>query len=308
MADTTPLHDQQFLHGNGVKGDCFRACLATVLGKPLHAVPHFALLDLAPDVLVSMESAIAWINYKGFETDTDNEKPGYLPLCIINGTSPRGIGHAVVGDAKTGAMVHDPHPSREGLSHISSRFYFYPIESEVRASVPQTPLTDERIDELLEELDSSAREYDDRDYGLPQHDVEFHARAHAAVRAIESEVRASVVPQGWREFIEKCARAEGGMVSGNLLSITAKQLLAAAPQCPQPQAEPSPEVERDAKRLDLLDGTLFMRKWNGVVGSGCQWDWSIAPDFRHTMQRFRGETLRAAIDAALSAEGSGGAQ
>lgn len=128
----TNFVDQTIMHGEGRKGDCFRACLATILGMPIAAVPHFALLDFEDGVLVSMEAAIAWVNLKGYEVDTMNDPKDWdgatpLPLCTINGTSPRGIRHSVVGSVETGEMVHDPHPSRAGLAHISSRFYFFPV-------------------------------------------------------------------------------------------------------------------------------------------------------------------------------------
>ena len=119
--------DQQFMHSESTKGDCFRACLATILGMPIKAVPHFALLDFAPDVFVAMTCAQAWLEAKGFEMWMgleDGENP--LPMCIVNGISPRGIRHAVVGSTATGEIIHDPHPSRAGLTTIQSRLYIFP--------------------------------------------------------------------------------------------------------------------------------------------------------------------------------------
>lgn len=43
------------------------------------------------------------------------------------------------------------------------------------------------------------------------------------------------VPDGWREFVEECAQAHGGMVNGNTLSVKAALLLAAAPAQPAAQ-------------------------------------------------------------------------
>lgn len=56
---------------------------------------------------------------------------------------------------------------------------------------------------------------------------------------------------------------------------------------------------QDAKRLDWLNQTLFMSKWNGVIDSGSKVTWSIAPDYRHTTLKMAGNTLREAIDAAM---------
>lgn len=118
--------DQQFMHNESSKGDCFRACLATILELPIQKVPHFALLDFAPDVSVSMQCAQAWLEANGYEMwmgIDDGERP--LPLCIVNGLSPRGIKHAVVGDTATGEIIHDPHPSRSGLTTIENRLYLF---------------------------------------------------------------------------------------------------------------------------------------------------------------------------------------
>lgn len=56
-------------------------------------------------------------------------------------------------------------------------------------------------------------------------------RADDAVRALDAALVAqpATVPEGWREFIEECAKTAGGEVCGNNLSARAKALLAAAP-------------------------------------------------------------------------------
>ena len=61
-------------------------------------------------------------------------------------------------------------------------------------------------------------------------------------------------------------------------------------------------LEADAERLDWLQKALFVNRWNGVVGSGCATQWSIAPDYRHTVAKMKTRGIeidfRAAIDAA----------
>jgi hypothetical protein len=116
------------------------------------------------------------------------------------------------------------------------------------------------------------------------------------VRAIESEVRASVVPQvdavmeQAQVFASAWSLVGGLFDSGDGLAHaeqmradlrTMVEALAAAPQCPQPQAEPSPEVERMRALLTECRATLEMWK-------------DVAPAF----------SLCKDIDAALS----GGAQ
>lgn len=121
------MHDQTILTAEGQVGNCFQAALATVLRMPtIDAVPHFVLLGMHH----WMSCCIAWLNANGYEVSTIKdacEGMEMLPLCIIRGISPRGIGHAVVGDAETGEMIHDPHPSRAGLTEINSRFYLFRI-------------------------------------------------------------------------------------------------------------------------------------------------------------------------------------
>ena len=66
-------------------------------------------------------------------------------------------------------------------------------------------------------------------------------------------------------------------------------------------------LEKDAARLDWIQRNLFGHKWNGVVGSGCTTQWSIAPDYRHTTANIKTGDIeidfRAAIDAAMGITG-----
>jgi hypothetical protein len=117
--------DQEFLHStepDGERGDCFRACVASLLDVPREYVPHFmsrALEDrwfeelqsfLRPRELVYVRMGsefLAWI------------PKGSHPLVIASGPSPRGpYRHAVVGELSWEGYrtVHDPHPSRAGLA------------------------------------------------------------------------------------------------------------------------------------------------------------------------------------------------
>lgn len=56
------------------------------------------------------------------------------------------------------------------------------------------------------------------------------------------------------------------------------------------------ELERDAGRLDWIERWLFERKWSGTLGQPS--DWYVASNYRHIVHKMKGETLRAAIDAA----------
>lgn len=123
----TPVDQTVFDDG---KGDCLRACIASILDLPITDLPNFAESDY-------VNGAITWLWERCIPslhlTWTGNEghhdvymSTGYTRvLCVVMGTSPRGQtegserrkGHAVVGHAMgwSFSIDHDPHPSRAGL-------------------------------------------------------------------------------------------------------------------------------------------------------------------------------------------------
>jgi hypothetical protein len=116
--------DQTIMAGGDVPGNCFQAALAGVLGVSINAVPHFPLLG----VHHWMNCVVAWLEVEHgliVNTSPDPSLGKVRKLHIINGQSPRGYSHAVIGDTDSGDMVHDPHPSRAGLTFVNSRFYFH---------------------------------------------------------------------------------------------------------------------------------------------------------------------------------------
>lgn len=110
----------------GETGNCFQACLASLLEKPLDAIPHF----MAPDMVENWrEHFELWLFRRGMfsvECRIDGNEPIIqLPHklhCIVSGPSPRFGGlHAVIG-LTNGILspglelVHDPY-------HTDRRFY-----------------------------------------------------------------------------------------------------------------------------------------------------------------------------------------
>ena len=93
--------------GYGVSdGNCLSACLASILEFPIVAVPRFVSVDARLH---------RWLADRGLSASVfppDSAPAGYS---IAVGPSRRfaGLMHACV--AYDGAIVHDPHPSREGL-------------------------------------------------------------------------------------------------------------------------------------------------------------------------------------------------
>ncbi len=111
-------------------GDCWKCCIASVMELPYEDVPHFVkaqvwygidhfhgcwdwlaprglcIESIHPDIVFGMvpEKDIAYFAKK---------LPRYL---IASGWSPRGEWyHATVWDREAQKIVHDPHPSRDGL-------------------------------------------------------------------------------------------------------------------------------------------------------------------------------------------------
>jgi hypothetical protein len=93
----------------GVPGNCLQAAVASLLDLDLDAVPHFALHE---DWL---ERLVEFGNARGRHV-LCRSKPVAFGLAF--GPSPRGVQHAVV--CLDGEIAWDPHPSREGLSSVST--------------------------------------------------------------------------------------------------------------------------------------------------------------------------------------------
>lgn len=102
-------------------GNCFAACVASVLELPLSVVPNFM-----ENHDTWFEDFYQWVGPAGYAplfVKADAVRCGYVdprPLIdcghyfIVSGLSPRGDHlHAVV--QHRGKTVHDPHPSRDGI-------------------------------------------------------------------------------------------------------------------------------------------------------------------------------------------------
>ena len=99
--------DQDILVENFGFGNCLQAAVASIIEFPLNTVPNFILFDEWYD---RMEE---FLRIKGFELfDEPDEGEIYLAF----GLSPRNVKHAVV--MKDGVVIHDPHPSRGGVTGV----------------------------------------------------------------------------------------------------------------------------------------------------------------------------------------------
>ena len=122
--------DQQVLHDpdNGKYGDCMRACIASLLELPAEEVPHFFKTGNDNDFDDKLDQYLRWQGYslldityfefgryQGIRGETDIHH-------IISGYTERGTYHATVGHR--GKVVHDPHPSKAGLSSDKEDWIF----------------------------------------------------------------------------------------------------------------------------------------------------------------------------------------
>lgn len=120
----------------GTRGNCLRACVASLFGDDIDNVPFFE--QMKPGQW--QDPLEHYLKTKGYELDgcnyinnPDDPKPeiadmptidGYF---IMNGESPRGVktGHSVI--YKDGELYHDPHPDGTGLTKVQYAYMMIPI-------------------------------------------------------------------------------------------------------------------------------------------------------------------------------------
>jgi hypothetical protein len=112
---------------DGERGDCYRACLASILELALEDVPHVCLhADWR-------ERTVAFLRPFGLGLLTVNVFPEDYPRelfpdawHVMAGPGQRGVRHAVVG--RRAIMLHDPHPSGAGLLSIEEYDFFLALD------------------------------------------------------------------------------------------------------------------------------------------------------------------------------------
>lgn len=109
---------------NGVYGDCFRCCVASILELPAECVPHFMEKGEASGPTWYSDLNRWLFKYIGgyyleIQSETENwldwqayTEANFTPYYILSGRSIRD-NHSVVAHA--GKIVHDPHIARSGL-------------------------------------------------------------------------------------------------------------------------------------------------------------------------------------------------
>lgn len=114
----TPVMQSKLYCKDGIhNGNCYAACLASMLDIPLWMVPPFEDMFARNEWRMRVEE---WLG-KIFGLESDVCVPGEIPEepHLVSGPSARGVNHMVIyaGDK----LLHDPHPSGLGVLIVSSR-------------------------------------------------------------------------------------------------------------------------------------------------------------------------------------------
>lgn len=113
---------------NYPSGDCFRACLCSILELPIEAIPNFQQNEGANfDELWK-----AWNDkspYRLIQVQCETPEETFTDCAVIaTGKSPRGnYNHSVVW--RNGKIIHDPHPGQLGLKGKPEFFYLLVLKS-----------------------------------------------------------------------------------------------------------------------------------------------------------------------------------
>jgi hypothetical protein len=121
----TPVDMRQL----GERGDCMRACLASILDLPLDDVPDFVnegdpafWFGRAQSWLRPQGKRMVWVDPSIAPFVNVDEAVLHIKVGFANRASiALNETHAVVGLGET--IVHDPHPSRAGLAEVREFFF-----------------------------------------------------------------------------------------------------------------------------------------------------------------------------------------
>lgn len=147
-----------------VNGNCWAAAIASILELPITEVPNFEIWFPTTWSYLWDELTHAFLISKGYEIEYDNrfrvfhlskdewenkidewDHPyarlgNYEELLMeltgkfyfVSGPSPRGVSHVTIW--QNGLMVHDPHPSRDGILELEQFEYIRPLTDEEKWS------------------------------------------------------------------------------------------------------------------------------------------------------------------------------
>lgn len=121
-----PVKQDRLYSAEGIgNGNCFAACLASLLEIPLWMVPPFDQMFGRNDWRSRVDEWLERI-HKMELVDSDGHQIDKLPeFYIASGRSPRGVKHAVVYSG--GKLAHDPHYSDDGIAFVEWTWHLEPL-------------------------------------------------------------------------------------------------------------------------------------------------------------------------------------
>jgi hypothetical protein len=125
----SPVNQTRLYSVDGIgNGDCFAACLASLLDLPLWMVPPFDQMFGRSDWRGRIDE---WL-LRMFDLTmlrTEGHQHLLLPeFYIANGPAARGVHHSTI--YREGEMVHDPHPAKSGLIAVEWTWHLVSVSAQ----------------------------------------------------------------------------------------------------------------------------------------------------------------------------------
>lgn len=113
----TPVKQSKLYAEDAIhNGNCFAACLASLLDLPLWMVPPFEDMFGRSDWRERVDVWLARM-FRMRLARVEGHDPAALPEFYIgSGLSPRGVQHSVI--YRAGELAHDPHHSGAGIACV----------------------------------------------------------------------------------------------------------------------------------------------------------------------------------------------
>lgn len=124
-----PVNQSKLYASDGLaNGDCYAACLASLLELPLWMVPPFDQMFGRGDWRVRTGEWLRRFFAMELTRTDDHHWPELPEFYIANGPAARGVHHSCI--YQRGALVHDPHPAKSGLITVEWCWHLEPVAVE----------------------------------------------------------------------------------------------------------------------------------------------------------------------------------
>lgn len=126
----TPAKQSKLWTADGIhNGNCFAACLASLLDLPLWMVPPFEDMFARPEWRARVNQWLARAHSMQLRRTEGHQFERLPEFYMANGMSPRGVMHSVIYGR--GTLVHDPHPSGAGVATVEYTWHLEPGAAEI---------------------------------------------------------------------------------------------------------------------------------------------------------------------------------